>query len=102
MPTKKWFGLRDLEKKHGPITLGLFLSAFREAEGLSQAEYAKKLGLSRANLCDIEKGRRIASPERAAKIAKAMGVPETALIQLALQDKLREVNLDYKVELKIA
>lgn|SRR3989344_7501082 len=102
MSTKKWFGIDDLEKKHGPMTVGLFISAFREAENLSQAEYAKKLGLSRANLCDIEKGRKLVSLERAAKIAKRMGAPEAALIQLSLQDQLRDQKLAYKVELKSA
>ena len=100
MSTKKWFNIEDLEKKHGPMTLGLFISAFREADGLTQVAYAAKLRLSRANLCDIEKGRKLVSVERAAKIAKYMGVPEAVLIQLSLQDQLNEQNLAYKVELK--
>jgi transcriptional regulator with XRE-family HTH domain len=102
MSIKKRFGVEDLEREMGPMTAGLFLSAFRQADGINQAAYAKKLRLSRANLCDIEKGRKLLSPERAAKIAKLIGVPETALIQLALQDRLRAVKLCYKVELKSA
>lgn len=102
MATKKWFGLEDLEKKHGPITLGRYISAFRQCDELSQAAYARKLKISRANLCDIEKGRKTVSPERAAKIAKLMGVSEMTLIQLAIQDQLNAMKLKYKVELKSA
>jgi len=100
MSTKKFFDVKSLEQKFGPMTVGLFLHAFREADGFSQVEFAKKLKLSRANLCDLEKGRKNISPERATQIAKVLGVPETVLIQLALQDSLRSANLNYVVELK--
>ncbi len=102
MSTKKWYGIEDLEKKYGPMTLGRFVKAFREADKISQTDYAKKLGISRANLCDIEKGRKPVSLERAAKIAKSIGVSEITLVQLALQDQLRREKLRYKVELKSA
>ena len=80
----------------------MFVRAFRESEGLSQIEYARKLELSRANLCDLEKGRKLISPERAAKLAKKIGVPEKVLIQLAIQDSLHTAKLKYTVELKVA
>ena len=103
MTTKpKMYGIEDLEKKYGPMTLGRFLKAFREADELSQTVFAKKLGLSRANLCDLEKGRKQVTPERAAKLAHKLGVPETVLIQLAMQDSLRAAQLRYSVELKRA
>ncbi len=97
---KRMFGIESLEKKLGPMSVGLFIKSFREADGISQTEYARKLGISRANLCDIEKGRKQISPERAAKLADRLGVPEAVLIQLALQDSLRAAKLDYTVELK--
>jgi len=102
MSTKKWHGIEDLERRFGHMTVAMFLSAFRESEGLSQVEYARKLGLSRANVCDLEKGRKLISPERAARLAKKIGVPEKVLIQLAIQDILREARLKYTVELKAA
>lgn len=102
MTTKKWYGLEDMEKKYGPMTLGRFVKAFRQSDEISQTAYAKKLGISRANLCDIEKGRKPVSLERAARIAKAIGVSEITLIQLALQDQLRREKLPYEVELRSA
>ena len=102
MNIKKLHGIERLAERFGRMSVGMFLSAFRESEGHSQTEYAKKLGLSRANLCDLEKGRKLISPERAAKLAVKMGVPEKVLIQLAIQDSLHEANLKYVVELKAA
>ncbi len=102
MSIKKWHGIEDLEQRFGRMTVGMFLRAFRESESLSQAQYARTLGLSRANLCDLERGRKLISPERAAKLAKKIGVPEKVLIQLAIQDSLHEAKLKYTVELKVA
>jgi transcriptional regulator with XRE-family HTH domain len=100
--SKKVNAKKYLAKKYGPMTFGLFLRSMREADDLSLAEFASKLDLSRANLCDIEKGRKIPSPERAARIAKDLGVPEKVLIQLAIQDTLRCAKLHYDVEIKKA
>jgi transcriptional regulator with XRE-family HTH domain len=96
----KYIGIESLEKKYGKMTVGMFIRSFREADELSQVEYAKKLGLSRANLNDIERGRKLISPERAAKFANKIGVPERVLIQLSIQDSLRVARLSYQVELK--
>lgn len=102
MSTKNLLGIESLESKFGPMTVGLFLKAFREADGLSQIDFAKRLKLSRANLCDIEKERKFVSPERAAKIAKLLKVPEATLIKLSIQDMLRAAKLQYTVDLKSA
>ncbi|MBN8536370.1 MAG: helix-turn-helix transcriptional regulator [Deltaproteobacteria bacterium] len=102
MSTKNLLGIESLESKFGPMTVGLFLKAFREADGLSQINFAKRLKLSRANLCDIEKERKFVSPERAAKIAKLLKVPEATLIKLSIQDMLRAAKLQYTVDLKSA
>ena len=98
----KWQGIEQLEKRFGRMSVGMFLQALRESEGLSQSTYSKKLRLSRSNLCDLEKGRKLISPERAAKLARKLGVPEKVLVQLALQDSLHSANLKYTVELKAA
>jgi transcriptional regulator with XRE-family HTH domain len=103
MTTKKRiFGIKDLENKFGPMTLGLFLRSLRQTDNLSQVEFARRLGLSRANLCDIEKGRKQITPDRAAKIAARIGVPEAVLVQLTIQDSLRSARLHYLVTLKAA
>jgi transcriptional regulator with XRE-family HTH domain len=99
MNTKNMVGIETLEAEFGPMTAGLFLRAMRDIQGMSQLDLAKKLKISKAHLCDIEKGRRLLSPDRAAKFAKIIKAPESVLIQLALQDSLREAKLNYFVKL---
>jgi transcriptional regulator with XRE-family HTH domain len=104
MNTKKHklFNSSDLEKRFGVMTFGLFIKAFREADNLSQTQFANKLNISRANLCDLEKGRKIASPLRAARIAKKIGVAPELLVKLTLQDSLRQAKLQMIVDVRAA
>jgi len=99
MSTDKKSYSEELQSKYGRITFGRFLSSWRESEGLTQVAFAKKLGLSAANLCDLEQGRRIPSPTRAKQIAKKLKLPEKALVGLALQDTLEKHGMEYRVEL---
>ena len=50
-------------------------------------------------ICDYENGRRIPSPAKAAEIAEALGEIESYWVQIAVQDYLRQYNLNYKVKL---
>jgi len=81
------------------MTMGLFINSWRQADEISQAAFAKKLKISRANLCDIEKGRKLVSPDRALKFAKILDLPEDYFIILSLQDALRRIKLNYEVKL---
>lgn len=100
MSTKSYF--EKLEKQFGHLTFGSLLKAWREGEGLSQTAFAKKIGLSVQNLNDLEKARRIPSPTRASRIAKKLGLPEMALIELALRDSLLKEGFRYDVKIKSA
>lgn len=102
MSTRKTFNIHSLERRYGRMTFSKFLVSWRKSEDFSQVEFAKKLGISKANLCDLEKGRKRVSPERAAKIARKLGLPPAGLIQLALQDMLDELGLDFQVEVEAA
>ncbi len=97
---RKSHGVADLEKKYGALTLGRFLSSWRMSEGFSQNEFARKLGISAANLCDIEKGRKGVGIFKATEIAKAIGYSPTVLVQLALQEQVASSGLDYTVEVR--
>jgi transcriptional regulator with XRE-family HTH domain len=89
-----------LEKKYGRLTLGDLIKSTRECDEISQTDFAVKLKISRANLCDIEKGRKLVSPERAARFAKILKLPEPLFLKLAIEDLLKQANLKYQVELK--
>ena len=86
----------------GPLTLGLALESLRRGENLSQSEFARKLGLSSQKLCDIEKGRRHVSPERAAQFARKLGHPIEIFVRLALQDQVTNGGLKLKVSVEAA
>lgn len=94
----KAFGLVDLERRLGRLTVGEFLATWRESEELSLEEFGKRIGLSIANLCDIEKGRKGVSPSKAERIAKAIGVPPALLVRLAIEEELKAAGLEYRIE----
>ena len=77
------------KRLEGPLTLGDALSGLRESENMSLSQFAALLGVSRSHLCDIEKGRRAVSPERAARFAVALKQHEAQFVRLALQDQIR-------------
>jgi antitoxin HigA-1 len=100
---KKSEAMKLLEKLvGGPLTLGRAVESIRKGEELSQDECAKKLGVSKSHLCDVEKGRKTVSPERAAKWARVLGFPESVLVRLALQAELDAAGLKYKVDIEAA
>ena len=86
----------------GPLNFSRLIEAIRLGEEMSQVEFARTLGVSRAHLCDIEKGRRFVSPEKGAGFARILGYSEERFIKLVLQDQLRRAGLDYKIEIEAA
>ncbi|MFN2376140.1 MAG: helix-turn-helix transcriptional regulator [Candidatus Binatia bacterium] len=84
----------------GPLTLGMAIRATREGAEMTQAGFARKIGVTRSYLCDLEKERKTVSPARAAKFARVLGFPEQQYVRLALQDGLRRAGLSYAVEIR--
>ena len=99
---KELTDVERLEKNIGRVSFASFIRSWRLSDEVSQTEFAKKIGISVQNLNDLEKGRRIPSPARAAKIAKKLNVPELGLIQFALDDMLHKDGLNFKVTLETA
>ncbi len=100
---KKSDAMKRLERiSGGPLTLGRAMESIRKVQELSQDACARKLGVSKSHLCDVEKGRKTVSPERAAKWARALGYPESVLVRLAIQSELDAAGLKYKVEIEAA
>ncbi len=103
MSTRKSEAVRLLEKvTGGPVTLGRFLEAVRLGEELTQPEFARRLGISKSHLNDIEKGRKAVSPDRAARFAKVLGYSHARLVKLALQDLVDRGGLHLHIEVKAA
>lgn len=94
---------RHLEKLTGaPLTFGRLINATRLAEGQSLEAFARQLGVSRAYLCDIEKGRRSVSVERAAAWARKLGYLEAQYVTLALQAAVNAAGLKLRVSIEAA
>jgi len=95
--------LQYLESLMGEkLTLGSFILAIRQGEELSQVEFAKVLGVSRQILCDIEHGRRIISPKKAAEYAELLGYSKIQFVRLCLQDMIDRDHLGLHVEIEDA
>ena len=86
----------------GPLSFGQMIESLREADGVSGAEQARNLKISRAHLCDIEKGRRMVTPKRAAAFAKILGYSVDQFVAVALEDELRDAGIPRKVTLHAA
>ena len=90
------------ESLYGPVTLGGMLWSLCMCDEISQAEFARRLGVSRSHLCDVEKGRKLVSPERAAAWAKVLGFPATVFVKLALQEQLDRAGVKMSVQVEAA
>ena len=100
MSTKRIkYGVREAEKEYGPLTFAKVLESHRLGEEMSQKEFAELLAISQQSLCDLEKGRKIPTPERAARIAEKLEEPADYWIKLSLQDMLRAQHFNYEVNL---
>ena len=91
--------LKKLEKITGTkLTLGKLIWAIRQADEVSQVDFAHKLKITKQHLCDIERERKSVSPKLAAKYAKILGYSEEQFIRLALQDLVDRDGLNVQVE----
>lgn len=104
MSTKNKISAIELIEKRlsKPFTLGSLIEATRLGEEMTQIEFAKQLKISRSHLNDIEKGRKVVSPGRAARFARILGYSEVMWISYALQAILDKEGLKYKASVKIA
>jgi len=99
--TIKSAAMKSLEKAAGgPLTLGRMLQSIRLGDELSLEAFAGKLHVTRAYLCDIERGRRGVSVERAAAWAKALGYHPKQFVQLALQEQVDAAGLRLHVDVE--
>ena len=86
----------------GPLTFGGLLRATREGESETQEVFARRLGVSKSHLSDVENARKVVSAARAARWADVLGYSQRQFVQLALQDELREAGLPFRVDVHAA
>jgi len=95
--------MKYLEQVAGrPLTLGGLIESIRLGEEMSQNAFARKLGISPSHLCDIEKGRKVVGPERAARFAKILARSPQQFVRLSLQELINEAGLKMRVNIDAA
>ncbi len=90
------------EKLTGPFTFATFILGSRTTLDLTQVQMAKKIGISKAALCEIEKGRTLVSPKAAVRYAKKAGFSVTVALEACLQDQLRKANIKKRIRIEDA
>jgi transcriptional regulator with XRE-family HTH domain len=99
MTTKKSKAMQLLDSLIGrPLTLNSLIESLRLSEEESQASFARRLKISPSHLCDIEKGRKLISPGRAARFARILGYSEEQFVRLSLQAIVDQAGLKYEVK----
>ena len=103
MSTKKSRATLYMEKlMGGPQTFGKMIEGLRICDEISQAELARRMKMTRSNLCAIEKGRRGVSIEMAAKFARTLEYSVDYFVKVAIQDQLRKAGLKITIDVKAA
>ena len=101
MTTKSEKTLQILENIIGyKPTFGTMLCAIREAEDMTQADFANLLKITPQKLCDIEKGRRFVSPKTAVEFAKILQDSPDYFVVRCLQDDLERNKIDVTLDIK--
>ncbi|WP_246562453.1 helix-turn-helix domain-containing protein [Rickettsiella endosymbiont of Dermanyssus gallinae] len=92
--------LKEIEKiTKIQLSFGKLIWAIRQADELSQIDFATKLKISKQHLCDIEHERKFVSPKLASKYAEILGYSKEQFIRLSLQDLVDRDGLNVQVEI---
>jgi len=91
---------KTLVNINGPFTFATYMLGIRTTLDLTQVEMAKKLGISKAALCEVEKGRTLVSPSSAVRYAKKAGFSVTLALEACLQDQLRKASIKKRVRIE--
>jgi transcriptional regulator with XRE-family HTH domain len=84
------------------MTFGGLVHSLRISDEITQVDLAKKIGVSKQFLSDVEHNRKDVGISFAKKISEALEYSIEPLIELMIRDQLRRQHLNYIVELKKA
>ncbi len=102
MTTKKTISAREALKEVLDSSFGEFVKDIRECDEISQTELAKRMRVSRQFIHAVEKDKANVSLEMAVKIARALGYPYEAFVEVFLNDMLRKSGIKKVVHLEAA
>lgn len=81
----------------GPLTFAQLLETSRLCEEWSQAEAARRLGITRHRLHDYEKGVRLPSSVTAWRCAEVFGMSPEHWVSVVFEEQLRRYGLNLRV-----
>lgn len=84
------------------MTFGGLVRSLRLSDGIPQVKLAKKLGVSKQFLSDVEHNRKDVGISFAKKISSALGYSVEPLLELLIKQQLKRQRLNYIVEIKKA
>jgi transcriptional regulator with XRE-family HTH domain len=84
------------------MTFGSLVRSLRVSDAVTQVDLAKKIGVSKQFLSDVEHNRKDVGIAFAKKVSDALGYSIEPLIELLIRDQLRRQHLNYIVEIKHA
>jgi len=99
MTIKKTISARKLLKDTLKYSFGEFVRDIRECDEISQTELAKRMRVSRQFINAVEKDKAKVGLEMAMKIARALGYPYEAFVEILLNDMLRKSGIKKVVNL---
>ena len=99
MPTNTEYIAAAEVLKNKKYSVGKLFKALRICDELKQTELAKKLNISRQELCDIENDRKSLSIERVVALAKAVNYPVNLFVLYHFKQQLQRVNLKYDIQI---
>lgn len=100
MTTKKSISAREALKDIFKYSFGEFVKDIRECDEISQTELAKRMRVSRQFIHAVEKDKANVSLEMVIKIARALGCPYEAFVEIFLNDMLRKSGIKKVVHLE--
>lgn len=100
MTTKKSISAREALKSVLKYSFGEFIRDIRECDELSQTDLAKRMHVSRQFIHAVEKNKANISLEMVIKVARALGYPYEAFVEIYLNDLLRKSGIKKVVHLE--
>jgi antitoxin HigA-1 len=84
-----------IESLIGPMTVARMIRAYRTTNDMTQAQLAKKLKVTVSYISDLENDRKDISLKQAKEIATKLGDPPALYVRIWLEQKIREVGLEF-------
>lgn len=100
MTIKKTLSAREALKDILKCSFGEFVKDIRECDEISQVELAKRMHVSRQFIHAIEKDKANVSLEMAVKIARSLGYPYEAFVEILLNSMLKKSGIQKVVHLE--